>query len=265
MINARALVPTHNIFFATFDSLRYDVAMEGIRKHRTPNLTLHLPGRTWEQRQTPGSFTFAAHQAFFSGFLPTPTQPGRHPRLFAAKFPGSESTTPETFVFEEPTLPEALAKRGYRTFCIGGVGFFNKQTPLGSVLPNRFEHSFWWPYTGPANPNSQREQVNKALNILRELPKEERVFLFINFSATHRPTHIYVKGAKQDSFETQLEALAAIDHELPRLFEALRQHGPTLVIMCADHGEAFGEDGYWGHRVNHPVVLTVPYAEWVME
>jgi hypothetical protein len=29
----------------------------------------------------------------------------------------------------------------------------------------------------------------------------------------------------------------------------------------ADHGDAFGEGGRWGHRLAHPTVTTVPYAE----
>ncbi len=32
-------------------------------------------------------------------------------------------------------------------------------------------------------------------------------------------------------------------------------------MICADHGEAFGEDGYTGHGIAHPVVWTVPYAQ----
>ena len=34
--------------------------------------------------------------------------------------------------------------------------------------------------------------------------------------------------------------------------------------MCSDHGTAYGEEGYYGHRVAHPVVWTVPYAEFVL-
>lgn len=30
--------------------------------------------------------------------------------------------------------------------------------------------------------------------------------------------------------------------------------------MCADHGDAFGEDGFHGRRIAHPVVMNVPYT-----
>jgi hypothetical protein len=45
------------------------------------------------------------------------------------------------------------------------------------------------------------------------------------------------------------------------LFEALRRRGPSAAIVCSDHGTCYGEDGYTGHRLAHPVVWTVPYAE----
>ena len=61
-----------------------------------------------------GTFTYAAHHAFFAGFLPTPTSPGPHPRLFAARFAGSETTTDQTAVFDAPDIVTGLSQRGYR-------------------------------------------------------------------------------------------------------------------------------------------------------
>ncbi len=56
-----------------------------------------------------------------------------------------------------------------------------------------------------------------------------------------------------------------MDGALAPLFDTLRKRGPTLIVMCADHGTAYGEDGYVGHRFNHPVVGDVPYAELTLE
>ena len=36
-------------------------------------------------------------------------------------------------------------------------------------------------------------------------------------------------------------------------------------IVCSDRGTGYGADGYCGHRVSHPVVWNVPYAEFVLE
>src|SRR3954471_9496940 len=99
MRDVRSLIGTHDVLLMTIDTLRYDVARDCLARGRTPNLAAVLPGGAWEPRHAPGSFTYAAHQAFFAGFLPTPIGPGKHPRPFAARFPGSETTAEETFVF----------------------------------------------------------------------------------------------------------------------------------------------------------------------
>jgi hypothetical protein len=264
MLNARTLVGTHNILFITLDTLRYDVAVEALRVGRTPNLAALLPESGWEARHTPGSFTYAAHQAFFAGFLPTPIAPGRHPRLFAARFAGSETTAEQTFVFDAPDIVTGLAAEGYHTICIGGVGFFNKQNPLSNVLPGLFAESYWSPELGVTHPNSAANQIRCAIDALERVPAERRVFLFINVSALHQPNCIFLPGATSDTPETQAAALTYVDGQLPPLFHTLQRRSPTLAIVCSDHGTAYGEDGYVGHRVGHPVVWTVPYAEFVL-
>lgn len=264
MIPARSLIPSHNVVLVTLDSLRYDVAVQALELGETPNLAALLPGGVWEERHTPGSFTYAAHQAFLAGFLPTPARPGRHARLFAASFEGSRSTASETFIFDEATLPAALQARGYHTICVGGVGFFNGRTALGATLPEFFREAHWSPATGVKNPDSAAVQVQVAAAAIGNVPPDQRFFLLLNIAATHTPTHFYVPGVRRDSPETQRAALRSVDAELPVLLNTLRAHGDTLLIVCADHGTCFGDDGYWGHRLAHPAVWTVPYAELVL-
>ncbi len=265
MINANALIGTHDVLMVTLDTLRYDVADEAQRAGLTPNLAAVLPGGAWELRHTPGSFTYAAHHAFFAGFLPTPAAPGIHPRLFAARFAGSETTGPRTAVFDAPDIVSGLASRGYHTVCIGGVGFFNKQTPLGNALPSLFAESHWAAELGVTDPRSTEHQVRLAEAILDRSPRERRVLLFVNVAALHQPNCIFVPGATRDDKGTQAAALAYVDAWLPVLFDALRRRGSALVVICSDHGTAYGDDGYVGHRVAHPSVWNVPYAEFVLD
>ena len=264
MLNARALIGTHDVLFITFDTLRHDVAQQTWAAGRTPHLARVLPPTGWEPRHTPATFTYAAHMAFFAGFLPTPPAPGPHPRLFAARFPGSETTAPETFVFDAPDLPAGLAARGYRTICIGGVGFFNQQSPLGSVLPGLFQEAYWEPSLGVTAPDSTANQVRLATALLAAADPHQRVLLFINISAIHQPNYHYLPGATADSLASHAAALEYVDRCLGPLFAACRRRGPTLAVLCADHGTAYGEDGYWGHRLAHPAVWTVPYAAVVL-
>ncbi len=263
-INANYVVGNYDIAFIVLDTLRYDVARDSLRAGQTPNLASVLPGHQWEPRHTPGNFTYAAHHAFFAGFLPTPIMPGHHPRLFAAAFPGSGTTTERTYAFDAPDIITGLAALGYQTICIGGVNFFDKQSALGRVLPNLFAESYWSPDMGINSPHSTEHQVHLALRRLREIPRGKRIFLYMNISAIHPPNHFFLSGAKEDSLASHAAALAYVDRQLPPLIAALRERGPSLLIICSDHGTAYGEDGYTGHRLSHPVVWTVPYAELIL-
>ena len=263
MLRPRDLIPGCDVVLVTLDSLRFDVAARAHELGETPNLSALLPPDGWEARHTPGSFTYAAHHAFLAGFLPTPARPGRHARLFAAEFGGSHSTGSGTFVFPEATLPQALAARGYHTVCVGGVGFFNGRTALGSALPALFAEAHWSPALGVKNPDSARVQMGVAAGAVT-LAAGQPVFLLLNVAATHTPTHMYLPGARVDSPDSQRAALRSVDAALPILLDALRARGSTLLIVCADHGTCFGDDGYWGHRIAHPAVWTVPYTERIL-
>lgn len=263
-IAAKNLVGSHDILLVTLDSLRFDVARDALAAGRTPNLARLLRGGAWERRHSPGSFTYAAHQAFFAGFLPTPAAPGAHARHFALRFDGSRSTGPATAVLDGPDIVAGLAARGYHTICIGGVGFFDKRTAIGAALPALFSESHWDASLGVAARGSTRAQVRLALERVAAQPAGRRVLLFVNVSATHHPTRIYVPGAREDSVATQAAALAYVDGELPALLDGLAARGPWLCILCSDHGTAYGEDGFHGHRLAHACVWDVPYAEFLL-
>ena len=257
------LIGDTDILFLTLDTLRFDAAQQAWREGRLKTLAPYLGQRGWEKRHTPGSFTYAAHHAFLAGFLPTPLGPGPHARLFAAEFGGSLTTVESTFVFREATLPQALAARGYHTICIGGTGFFNQQNELARVLPGLFAESHWSPAMGVACRESAPNQVAQALESL-DRAGERRVFLFINVSAIHQPNWFYGASQGPDTLVTHTAALVAVDRALELLFQRMKRRAPTFTIACSDHGHAYGEDGYFGHRLGHEVVWTVPYADFML-
>lgn len=264
-IDMNQVVGRHDLVFLTLDTLRYDVAVEALAAGQTPHLAALLPGRAWLRRHAPASFTYAAHQAMFAGFLPTPAEPrvaAAHQRLFALDFPRSRTTGPRTCVLEGANIVHGLAARGYHTVCIGGVGFFNKRTPLGRVLPELFADSHWDESMGVTDPESTAHQVALAARILGSVPRHTRVFLFIDISAMHQPNYFYLPGAESDSKASQRAALAYVDRHLGTLFQAMGARGGGFCIACSDHGTAYGEDGFQGHRIGHPVVWDVPYAHF---
>ncbi|MDR7274926.1 STM4013/SEN3800 family hydrolase [Catenuloplanes atrovinosus] len=260
----RGLIPSHDLLFVTLDTLRYDVAARQFAEGRTPTLAALLPGG-WERRHTPASFTYAAHHAFFAGFLPTPVAPGRHPRPFAARFAGSETTGPDTWVFDAADLPGALAGAGYHTVCLGGVGFFNPGAPLGRVLPGLFAEAHWEPAFGVTAPDCVDAQADRLAQIIARLPVERPLFTFLNVAALHQPNRHYLPGAADDTVDSHAAALEYADRALKRVFTLAGGRGrPCRVIICSDHGTLYGEDGHVGHRVAHEAVWTVPYGEFTL-
>ncbi len=164
---------------------------------RTPNLQTAF-GR-WDQRHSPATFTYAAHAAFFAGFLPTPAAPGRHARRFALRFDGSETIAATTCVLDGASIVEGLAARGYHTLCVGGVGFFNGRNPLGRVLPSLFAEAHWDERLGVTDPRSFEHQTEVVEHALERVPTGRHAFTFINVSALHQPNFFHhVPGAPPD-------------------------------------------------------------------
>lgn len=277
------IVGSHDIVFITLDTLRYDVAQQLFMNGELPVLAPYLAASGWEKRHTPGSFTYAAHHAFFAGFLPTPAYPGHHPRLFATAFRGSETTSSNTCVFSQENIVAGLAARGYHSICIGGVGFFNQQTALGSVLPSLFAEAHWNPSLGVGSPRSTQQQVKLACRQVQA--QTGRVFLFINISAIHHPNHFYLRDddanlvtpelanersrntgqSRRDSLDSHAAAMRYVDGALAPLMQFFSRRGPSFFIVCSDHGCAYGEDGFTGHRLAHDSVWNVPYAHFCVQ
>ncbi|MFF8387420.1 STM4013/SEN3800 family hydrolase [Streptomyces kanasensis] len=262
MIDADDIIRSGNsILFVTLDSLRYDVARDAFDAGHTPQLAQLLPAGGWERRQTPGTFTLPAHMAFFSGFLPKLPQPQQPPRLWECRPPAFKTPHPGTFVFEAANLLKGLALHGYRSICIGGVTYFSRETPLGSVLPDMFDEDHWEPRFCSPEPDSTRHQVDRALAIADHYTGQP-LLLFVNISATHVP-HGHYLGDSNDTTASQHAALAYTDKHLACLITSLTSRGRWLIIMCADHGDAYGEDGFHGRGIAHPAVMNVPFTAMV--
>jgi hypothetical protein len=262
VINAAEIIRTGTgILFITLDSLRYDVARSAHDDGLTPRLAGILPAGGWQRRHTPGSFTLPAHMAFFSGFLPKLPQPHQPARLWECLPPAFKTVPPQTFVFDAPNLLTGLGQHRYRTVCVGGVTYFSRETPLGSVLPDMFDEDHWRPEFCSPEPDSTRYQTDQALEIA-DMYEGRPLFLFINVSATHVP-HGHYLGESTDTVRSQCAALAYADEHLGRLITTLTAKRRWLIILCADHGDAFGDDGFHGRGIAHPVVMNVPFAAMV--
>ena len=58
----------------------------------------------------------------------------------------------------------------------------------------------------------------------------------------------------------QIAAVRYLDRVVEELFDLVPKD--TYITITADHGELFGEDGYFGHGpIHHEKVLEVPFVE----
>jgi arylsulfatase A-like enzyme len=81
----------------------------------------------------------------------------------------------------------------------------------------------------------------------------------------HQPNYFYLAREGPDTLESHAAALRYVDAQLPLLLRGLaRKKRPTFCILTSDHGTTYGENGWTGHRLAHPLVWTVPYGEAVV-
>jgi len=255
-----------NLLLLTYDSCRYDVLLAA----DTPVLDSYAK---IVRAEAPATFTFASHQAFFVGMLPHARENIPYYNRFCKQLIGL------TEVGEGQVVKDALRRvesswnviqglrdEGYQTAGAGAMNWFRQDS-----LTVGFEHFL---FTGT--------DADRQIDYLLSEIDPGRPFLgFINFGETHAPYVFKGKpdpcpvdvrarrmswppvesgptGRATEAFQSQVAAAEFLDRRLPRLFDALP--GETVVILTADHGDCFGEDGYWGHGVNHPKVFEVPLA-----
>lgn len=249
-----------------YDSCRYDVLCAA----RTPVLDSY--SRIF-RAHSPANFTYAAHQAFFVGILPhvpddLPYYNRFRKQLLGLGGVGEGQVVKNSLkkVTSSWNLVQGLKDEGFLTVGTGAANWFRQES-----LRVGFDHFLF----------SGTDADTQISFVLKTVCGAEKFFAFINFGETHAPYNYAGKaqpcrdpvlarlmkwppvqsgpvGAETCGFRCQVEAAEFLDGRLPRLFAGLP--GDTIVILTADHGECFGEDGYWGHAVHHPLVYEVPLA-----
>lgn len=255
-----------NYLLLTYDSCRFDVLSEA----NTPVLDSYSPVY---RAESPANFTFASHMAFFVGILPNVREDVAYYNRFRKQLlgltnVGEGQVNKNAYQKTESSLNliQGLADEGYQTVGTGAMNWFRQES-----LTAGFE-SFL--FTG----RDAERQIEYLLDII---DVERPFFGFINFGETHAPftfngnpdpCPVDVRarrmqwppveegliGRENRAYAYQVAAAEYLDRQLPRLFDGLP--GETIVILTADHGECFGEDGYWGHGINHQMVFEVPLA-----
>jgi arylsulfatase A-like enzyme len=268
---ARARPP---LVLISIDCLRADhVGAYGYGSATTPEIDrVAADGVVFDKAFATASWTLPSHMSMLTGLLPS--------------FHGA--TKWEKLSSSVGYLPETLAQAGYRTS--GVVSWVYLSQTYG------FERGYD-SYRVLEDPEAS-DIVDAAIEELHRGEGQPQ-FLFVHVYDPHwpylpppdliekfgpRPRDISdilhktgTKGPPKDDAEIEEvkrlydSEVAFADRELGRLFDKLRTSGmydDALIIITADHGEAFYEHGHWQHsqtlydELTHvPMIVKLPNSE----
>jgi arylsulfatase A-like enzyme len=119
--------------------------------------------------------------------------------------------------------------------------------------------SFWllnvgethYPYAWPGQESSDLPHISGVHGVFKRLGQTAQDADELEFFDDARLKSLH---------ERQIAALEYLDGVFATLLERLPPD--TWLIVTSDHGELFGEDGYFGHGpISHEKVLEVPFLE----
>ena len=258
-----------NVLFITLDSCRYDTFATSHSEGTIPHLTNVGP---LHRAQAPSYFTYGSHAAFWMGFTPGRAEleePMLNPKagkLFRMAFSGHVGSTDSGFQLQGANVIEGFRLKGYRTIGSGAVDWFDPSGCTGAVLGAPFERFHF-----AGNTWSLNNQLAWIEQELAETPQDQPVFVFLNVGETHvpywhegapwqrRPSPCVAFGGEAcNAFESARRQRACLEWVDARLAPLLQRFREGTTLVCADHGDCWGEDGLWEHGISHPATLTVP-------
>ncbi|WP_155728125.1 hypothetical protein [Prochlorococcus marinus] len=247
--------------FDTFSSSYHDGALTNISKVGP----LH-------KAKAPSYFTYGSHAAFWMGFTPgviNNSDPCLNPKagkIFRMAFSGSPGRDDEGFHLQGANVIEGFRQRGYKTIGSGAVDWFNPATETGAVLGTPFDEFHFAGNTWRLR--SQLEWIDLQIS---QLSSNQPVFCFLNIGETHVPYWhegaawdrwpspcVPFGGDECDAVKSAFRQRACLEWVDSQLSSLLQRFSDSTVLICADHGDCWGEDGLWEHGISHPSTLTVP-------
>jgi arylsulfatase A-like enzyme/thioredoxin-like negative regulator of GroEL len=239
-----------NVLLITIDTLRADhLGFNGYRGTETPNLDLLAEeGVVFVDAFASAPLTLPSHTTLLTGLYPP-----NHGVLDNGLY---------SLPSEVPTLAKILGEAGYRTAAVVGSYVLHGRFGLSPGF-DMYDDRFRQPRVSA---HQQRERpaeevTEKALGWLAERDEDRPFFLWVHYFDPHLP---YEPPGR---FETRYKLrpydgeIAYTDASLGPIFEALRSSGEwdrTLVVFCADHGEALDEGESTHGILLHPVTTRIP-------
>jgi hypothetical protein len=129
---------------------------------------------------------------------------------------------------------------------------FSEQAPTFWLLNTGETH---YPYALPGEPPDEWPRISGVHGVFRHL---DSLIVGGKLPRARRGTFTAAKLTALRS--RQIDAVRYLDRVVEELFDLLPKH--TYVTITSDHGELFGEDGYFGHGpIQHEKVFEVPFVE----
>lgn len=251
-----------SVLLLTLDSCRFDT----FDSASAPNLKALGPTRL---ARAPAHFTFGSHAAMFVGFTPgvaeeaAPFVNPKFGRLFRLDYAGHPGQAPPGYTLSGRNIVEGFANAGHATIGSAAMGWFDPATPVSEVLRNGFDAFQFAARDGIEN---QVAWIGSRLAEVGDRP----AFVFLNVGETHVPYHhrgapwspddnpckpFQTEDRAEDCRVRQTACVEFVDAQLDSLLARFRD---ATILVCADHGDCWGEDGLWEHGISHEKTLAVP-------
>jgi hypothetical protein len=220
------------VFFLTIDATRADVLDRQNRK-RLPTLTrLKAQGAWFSRARTAASSTRPSMSSVFTG---------RYYSQLRFRRKGTQTVLDD----EGPRFPELLTQAHVHTVSLPLLFRIGSTSGVG----RGFE-------TELPDVRSARATVTKLIELARLATRP--TFLYAHFGEPHAP----YEGKGTTPRDRYLDEVRTVDRELGRLVRALDESELSkraLLLISADHGEAFMEHGVGNHaRVVYEEVARIP-------
>jgi hypothetical protein len=266
-----------HLVFCVLDSLRYDSWLAA----ETPNLDRIGPV---ERRWSYASWTAPSHYNLLTGLLPhsSPTRvyASEHYKADYLRYNDRLGIGGIEFKRLLPALylPTFLKSLGFRTHARVSMPVLNPHTAINrdfdsyQLMPVHNDMaamldtlafddhpSFWllnvgethYPYALPDEDPSEWPRISGVHGVARGLGD----------GGGGTGEAVFFDQAALDRLRArQVRALEHLDGVFATLFQRVPRN--TWLIVTSDHGDLFGEDGYFGHGpIAHEKVLEVPFVE----
>jgi len=245
------------VLFITIDALRADLLQRAELRRELPTLvSVERDATSFTLTRAPGSQTVYTLTTVFAGTYFSQQYwstgaPDRSTRATDSLFPHADTTLRFAEVLQKAHIPTATsASSSWLVNSVGVVRGFDEEQFVKS---------------GSEKYTLAPDLTSHAISQLTR-HRGGPLFYYLHYLDPHAP---YDRGRKvAGTFNRYMEELRYVDTELGRLLLALEQSGlwrSTVLILSADHGEAFGEHDSDQHattlyeeQLRVPLFIRVP-------